>query len=130
MLTEITTCELFVPESVTQLPALHPIVEPEAVVLPAVLAPSRLIQLFSAAAPGAATEILMPLDAIVPEALVPAKAAVAATKLLPALDAIAVVKNAGMFRLNPEELTVHATPFAVRAVFSPIASLLALAVVR
>lgn len=42
----------------------------------------------------------------------------------------AVVKNAGTFRLMPLLFTVHATPFAVRAVFNPIASLLARAVVR
>ena len=47
----------------------------------------------AAPVPPAATLIEMPLLAIVPEALVPAKAAVAATKLLPALLCIAVVRN-------------------------------------
>ncbi len=105
--------------------------------LPAVFAPKRFTQLFSAAAPGAATEaviiepalvpkvtlfafekptvlkVKLPLDAdaagaapppgaatdtdipllaIVPEALVPLKAAVALTKSDPRLEAIAVVR--------------------------------------
>ena len=51
-------------------------------------------------------------------------------KLLDDWDCIAVVKNAGIFNDNPELFTVHATPLAVKAVFKPIASLLALAVVR
>ena len=46
--------------------AEYPIVEPDAVVSPAVFAPRRLTQLFSAAAPGAATEAVMMLPADVP----------------------------------------------------------------
>lgn len=86
--------------------------------------------MFSAAAPGAATETEMPLLAIVPEALVPANAAVAWTKSLPRFEAIAVVKKAGKLRLRPELLAVTLTPLAVSAVFKPIASLEALAVVK
>jgi hypothetical protein len=65
-----------VPEKVRFTPD-QPIVEPVAVVLPAVLAPRRLIALFSAAAPGAATEIASPavfkvMEALVAEVPVPA----------------------------------------------------------
>src|SRR5689334_3260100 len=74
--TLITIWESLVPESVMLTPE-NPSVEPEAVVLPEVLAPRRLTQLFSAAAPGAATLTEIPSLAIVPEALVPWKAAVA-----------------------------------------------------
>jgi hypothetical protein len=72
---EILTTEPFVPESVRLIPE-YPMVEPEAVVLPAVLAPSRLIQLFSAAAPGAATEAVT-----IPPALVPKVTLLALEKL-------------------------------------------------
>jgi hypothetical protein len=53
---EMLTTELFVPERVRLIPE-SPIVEPDAVVFPAVLAPRRLMLLFSAAAPGAATDM-------------------------------------------------------------------------
>jgi hypothetical protein len=46
------------------------------------------------------------------------------------LLARAVVKKAGKLSDSPDELAVMLTPFAVRAVFNPMASLLALAVVR
>src|SRR5678816_2621083 len=51
----ITIWLAFVPESVRFRPD-RPMVDPDAVVFPAVFAPRRLCQLFSAAAPGAATE--------------------------------------------------------------------------
>ena len=54
-----------VPDSVRLMP-LNPSVLPDAVVLPDVFAPSRLTLLFSAAAPGAATDAVM-----IPPALVP-----------------------------------------------------------
>jgi len=56
----------FVPESVRLIPE-YPIVEPLAVVFPAVFAPSRFTQLFSAAAPGAATEAVIIEPADVPK---------------------------------------------------------------
>ncbi len=55
-----------VPDSVRLIPE-YPIVEPDAVVLPDVLAPKRFTQLFSAAAPGAATEAVMMEPAEVPK---------------------------------------------------------------
>ena len=61
----ILTTLPFVPESVRLIPE-YPMVDPLAVVLPAVLAPSRLTQLFSAAAPGAATEAVIMDPADVP----------------------------------------------------------------
>lgn len=132
---EILIADAFVPDKVRLMPD-QPIVEPEAVVFPAVFAPSRFIQLFSAAAPGAATEAVtipptlvphvtllaleklsvlkvnepaeldtagvtpppalteidIPLEAIVPDAFVPLKAAFACTKSEPRLEAIAVVR--------------------------------------
>lgn len=51
-------------------------------------------------------------------------------EMVAALEAIAVVRKAGTFREIPELFTVHATPFPVRAVFNPTASVEALAVVR
>jgi predicted naringenin-chalcone synthase len=47
-----------------------------------------------------------------------------------ALDCAAVVRKAGTLKDRPELFTVHATPFAVRAVFNPTASVEPLAVVR
>jgi hypothetical protein len=55
-----------VPDRVTLIP-LSPIVEPDAVVFPEVLVPTRLNQLFSAAAPGAATLAVMIEPALVPK---------------------------------------------------------------
>ena len=65
----------FVPERVRLIPD-QPIVEPVAVVLPAVLAPSRFIGLTSTAAPGAATEAVM-----IPPALEPKVTLLALEKL-------------------------------------------------
>jgi hypothetical protein len=110
----------FVPDRVMLLPPLRAMVEPLAVVLPVVL-PVRLNQLFSAAAPGAATDrdnaspaVLWVMD---PEIFAPVK-----PDVVPAADPA--------FNDSPELFTVQARGPAVRAVFRPIASLLALAVVR
>lgn len=63
---EIFTTLLLVPDNVRLIPE-YPMVEPVAVVFPAVFAPSRLIALFSAAAPGAATEAVIIDPAEVPK---------------------------------------------------------------
>ena len=140
----------FVPDRVRLIPD-SPIVEPDAVVLPAVLAPVKANQLFSAAAPGAATDAVIiepaevpkvtlfaleklsvvklndpfeadatgvapppgltlidiPFEAIVPDALVPAKAALACTKSDPLFDAIAVVRYAPALSCKPLEFRVN-----------------------
>ena len=86
------------------------IVEPEAVVFPDV-APERLK--LPAPPPGAATDIVNPLELRVREALL-------AEVFVPAYPAA--------FKLMPLEFTVHVT--LVAAVFRPTASLDARAVVR
>ena len=69
------------PDKVMLFPPANCNVEPLAEELPTTL-PAKVTQLFSAAAPGAATLTVIPLLAIVPVALTPLKAAVALTKLL------------------------------------------------
>jgi hypothetical protein len=78
----------------------------------------------------------MRFDAMVPEMFVPAMIALAATKLLPAFEPIAVVRNAGINRLSPFVLSVpsKSVPVVVESVKpSPAKDVLALdaiAVVR
>jgi hypothetical protein len=65
---------------------------------------------FTLAAAGAATETEIALLAMVPEAFVPWKAAVAATKSDPRLEAIAVVRYAGRLIEIPAVSTVSDPP--------------------
>ena len=88
---EITTCDPLVPESVMFCP-LQPMVEPVAVVFPAVLAPSRLIALASAAAPGAATEA---------DRLRPAELSVRLAEMLAPANVVPVPASACVSRMAP-----------------------------
>ena len=108
---DIAIWDPFVPESVTLIPDRF-IVEPDAVVLPEVF-PDRFIQLFSAAAPGAATEIARPFEFSVTDAFV-------ADVPVPAYPRAS--------RERPELFTVQVTFDC--AVLSPIASFDARAVVK
>lgn len=132
-------------------------VDPLAVVLPAVLLPRRCTQLFSAAAPGAATDAVMMEPAEVPNVTLlallkarvvnendpfdadatgvtppPAPTLMASPLLFSVIEAfvalVPVPAYPAALSENPEEFTVQVT--LVCAVLSPMASFEALAVVK
>jgi len=70
------------------------------------------------------------LCVIEPEILAPVNPDETPAYLVVSPESPAVVRKAGTLSERPELLTVHATPFAVKAVFKPTASFEARAVVR